>query len=376
MLAIGDAIIKAINLAVPNGAVSKHNYPAWFSSILRTYIKKKNYFYRRYKKYKTDCFYKKFSFYRKLVKSTIKSDRSRWLHYVDENLKCNPQQFWKYVSQYRKKCNDATHFDVNGVLTHNSRDIAEAYSEHFQSVYVGGSSCPGTISTGNCFTDILPIACISTADVHKAIKRLRPTKSVGLDGIPSFIIKGCSEIFVPILRFIFNLSLSQNTFPKLWKQAVIIPVFKKRKSSVQNYRPMAILNNFSKIFESITHDHIYHVLKSKLNRFPHGFIKSRSTVTNLVTFLEFTDPLVCSQGQSDSIYFDFTNAFDILPPALLLRKLDNYGLSSGYINWLSSYLTNRVSRVRFSGQFSSTFIARSGGPQGSVLIFLATNCVK
>ncbi|PNF38084.1 hypothetical protein B7P43_G16078 [Cryptotermes secundus] len=62
---------------------------------------------------------------------------------------------WKYVSQYRKKCNDATHFDVNGVLTHNSRDIGEAFSEHFQSVYVGGTSCPGTIFTGNCFTAIL-----------------------------------------------------------------------------------------------------------------------------------------------------------------------------------------------------------------------------
>ena len=41
---LNDAIIKSINLAVPIGTVSKHNYPAWFSSTLRTYIKKKNYF--------------------------------------------------------------------------------------------------------------------------------------------------------------------------------------------------------------------------------------------------------------------------------------------------------------------------------------------
>jgi retron-type reverse transcriptase len=52
---------------------------------------------------------------------------------------------------------------------------------------------------------------------------------------------------------------------------------------------------------------------------------------------------------------------------LLLHKFNNYGLSSGCINWLSSYLTKRVSCVRFSGQFSSTFIGRSGVPQGSVL---------
>jgi hypothetical protein len=74
-------------------------------------------------------------------------------------------------------------------------------------------------------------------------------KIVRLDEILCFVIKGCCEILVPVLRFIFNLGLSQNTFPNLWKQAAIVPVFKKGKtSSVGNYRPIAILNNFSKVF--------------------------------------------------------------------------------------------------------------------------------
>jgi hypothetical protein len=59
------------------------------------------------------------------------------------------------------------------------------------------------------------------------------------------------------------------------------------------------------------------------------------------------------------IYFNFSNAFDILPHALLLQKLNNYGLSSGYINWFHSNLTNRTSFVRFSGLFSSPFAVLS-----------------
>jgi hypothetical protein len=39
--------------------------------------------------------------------------------------------------------------------------------------------------------------------------------------------KGYSETFVHVLRLIFNLSLSQNTFPDLWKQAAVVPVLKK-----------------------------------------------------------------------------------------------------------------------------------------------------
>jgi hypothetical protein len=151
---------------------------------------------------------------------------------------------------------------------------------------------------------------------------------------------------------------------------------KGKTSSVRNYRPIAILTNFSKIFKFIIHYHIYIFFKSKLNS-QHGFIKSICTITNLVTFLDFVTPLVCSQDQVHSVYFDFSNAFDILPHALLLHKLKNYGPSSGYINWFHCYLTNRESYVRFSGLFSSPFVVLSGLTQGSVLWPLLFNiCIN
>jgi hypothetical protein len=116
--------------------------------------------------------------------------------------------------------------------------VPEAFSEYFQSISSSYSS--GTFSSVNQRTEMLSLVLVSNSDVQNAIKRLRPSKSVGLDGIPCFVIKGCSEMFVPVLRFIFNLSLSQNTFPNVWKQAAIVPVFKKGKtSSVGNYRPIA-----------------------------------------------------------------------------------------------------------------------------------------
>jgi hypothetical protein len=60
-----------------------------------------------------------------------------------------------------------------------------------------------------------------------AIKRLRPCKSVEVDDILGFIIKGCTDIFVPVLKHIFNLSLFWQHFPLLWKQAAISSVLKK-----------------------------------------------------------------------------------------------------------------------------------------------------
>jgi hypothetical protein len=91
----------------------------------------------------------------------------------------------------------------------------------------------------------LPTAPISAAEVSRAIKRLIPSKCVGLDGIPSFIIKGCSDIFILLLTYIFNLSLTSVTFPSLWKQTAVVPGFKNGDSIlVSNYRHISILNNF------------------------------------------------------------------------------------------------------------------------------------
>jgi hypothetical protein len=94
------------------------------------------------------------------------------------------------------------------------------------------------------------LASVSGSDVHKAIKRLRPSKSVGIDNIPVYIVKGCSDIFIPVLKFVFNLSLSQRSFLTLWKQTAVIPVFiKGSRALVSNYMPISILNTFSRIFE-------------------------------------------------------------------------------------------------------------------------------
>jgi hypothetical protein len=111
---------------------------------------------------------------------------------------------------------------------------------------------------------------------------------------------------------------------------------------------MAIFNNFSKVFEFIIHDHVSQLFRTKSSQ--HNFIKSISTVTNFVT------TLFCSQSQNDSIHFDFRNAFDILPHALLHQKISNYGLSSGSFDWFLSYLTKRHSRVRYSGILSTPFV--------------------
>jgi hypothetical protein len=111
----------------------------------------------------------------------------------------------------------------------------------------------------------------------------------------------------------------------------------------------------------------YYYLKFQLHPSQHGFIKSKFTATNLVTYLNSITASVSSQGQTDTIYFNLSQAFDKVSHTLLLHKLNNYGLSERYITWFKSYLSYGSSIVRTLGKFSSPLPLLSGVPQGSTL---------
>jgi hypothetical protein len=96
-------------------------------------------------------------------------------------------------------------------------------------------------------------------------------------------------------------------------------------------------------------------------------MKSKYAVTNLVTFLHFVATLNLFTRSNGLINFNFGNAYSITPHVLLLHKLNNCELSSVYLNWFLSYLTNRQSCVRFSDVLSLHFVVLSGVLQGSVL---------
>lgn len=70
---------------------------------------------------------------------------------------------------------------------------------------------------------------------------------------------------------------------------------------------------------------------------------------------------------TDSIYLDFSKAFDTVPHQRLLVKLEGYGITGNVLNWILDFLSNRTQQVAVNGGKSASAPISSGVPQGSLL---------
>lgn len=142
---------------------------------------------------------------------------------------------------------------------------------------------------------------------------------------------------------------------------------KGSRNEITNYRPISLSSSFAKIFEYLLVDILSAPCKQRLTTLQHGFVKDRSTVTNLTCITQFIAESLDKNLQTDVIYTDLSKAFDTIDHVLLVDKLSVIGLSPDLVYLLQSYLTNRKQFVAVNGFISKCYDVTSGVPQGSVL---------
>ena len=129
--------------------------------------------------------------------------------------------------------------------------------------------------------------------------------------------------------------------PSIWKQANVAPIFKKGvKGNPGNYRPVSLTCVICKIMESLIRDHlVLHLANNHLLRTSqHGFMSGRSTLTNLLEYLEVLTKLVDDGHSVDILYLDFAKAFKKVPHQRLIDKCRGLGVGGNVLAWIKEWL--------------------------------------
>ena len=166
----------------------------------------------------------------------------------------------------------------------------------------------------------------------------------------------------------FSNSLFSSDFPSYLKNVNITPIFKKiDRANVQNYRPITILANLSKVYERCMYIQSYEYLNKNFSKWQCGFGQGYSAQHCLLVMVEKWRRCLDIGGVSRALLKDLFKAFDCILHDLLIAKLAGYGFDYNSLQMLQSYLSNRKQRTKINDAYKKYCEILFGVPQGSIL---------
>ena len=205
-------------------------------------------------------------------------------------------------------------------------------------------------------------------DIETAIKSLK--SSNGVYTISTIVLKEVMSDISEPLSNIFNLCILQGYFPTELKTGCITPIFKKGDQySIENYRPVCSVSQFSKIFEKIVFTQMTDFINknSIISKSQYGFQANKSTEAALVNFVDYIHKGLTDKSNVGAIFMDLSKAFDVMSHNILKSKLNHYGFRGNFLEFIMDFLRDRKYFVSVNGYSSDTRTSNIGVPQGSTL---------
>jgi len=132
---------------------------------------------------------------------------------------------------------------------------------------------------------------------------------------------------------------------RLEKGQCVTNVQKRNKNTAENYRPVSLTSQCSKLMEFIIRDVIVEYLEANqlLKDSQHGFRTGRSCLTNILVFLDKITEWVDQGEVVDVVFLFFAKEFDKAPhQRLLLKVLVCLGIGGKLFDWISNWLLNHT----------------------------------
>ena len=141
------------------------------------------------------------------------------------------------------------------------------------------------------------------------------------------------------------------------------------KLDCNNYRPISLLSNITKIFEKCMHTCLTNFLQVNKLFFSHqfGFRNGYSTSCASTSLTEMIRKALDEDKFACGVLIDLQKAFDTVHHGILLSKLNHYGVRGASYQWFKSDLTGRQQYTTIVHLKSDLRSINYGVPQGSVL---------
>ena len=212
---------------------------------------------------------------------------------------------------------------------------------------------------------------IMSEEVQVQIRKIKPNKSCGPDGVSPDILKMLPPQWVITLATLFSAIFMSSSYPSVWSLGKLFTIFKKGdKSNPKNYRGITVINCLAKLYDMI--------LCARLERWfkPYreqaGAQKGRGCIEHIVTLRLLTDFAKKKKNKLFVVFVDFAQAYDLVPRDMLFRVLKRLGCGTVMLAALIAIykVTNSVIGTAI---VATTIGVRQGSPTSCLLFILYIN---
>lgn len=363
-------LIRTLLVNVPKIRRMSNKFPCWYSGELIRLINHKSIIKQIHDAKKKEGIdttddYALFSNLRKQVKQLQMQCERVYVSDIEEKLSSNTKCFFSYTKSQRASNSLPNVVHCDNATATDRQSVCNLFADYFASVYQRPDQ--EIVNGDQLLTDFV-MTPIETEEVKSILIRLDQYKVSSPDDIPAIFYKNLSDSISQPLSLLYNKSVKEGKCPELWKISYVLPTFKSgNRSKVENYRPISILCAISKVMERIMFNRLYAHVKDHISAYQHGFIPDKSVQSNLLEYVNFIVESISQGGQVDTIFTDFSKAFDKVSHNLLIQDLEKVGVKGSYKSWFHTYLTDRTQFVMIGSTKSKDIKPSSGIPQGSIL---------
>ena len=217
---------------------------------------------------------------------------------------------------------------------------------------------------------------ITTEELQTAINKLKKGTSPDNKGIRAEDVKACDEETREMVRQIFNEIVKRKEFtPEDWKKVKIKVIHKKGDvEDVSNYRPICSFPAMNKLFSTILYGRLYPMLDHKQAEDQAGFRKTYQTTDHFATYRLVEQKCQEWRIKMWTATVDFTKAFDSISHNSIWEALKSCNVDHEYVSLLRKFYRDHKASVQ-TDEESDIFDIQKGSKQGDPMSSLLFNTV-
>jgi len=321
------------------------------------------------------------------VHSEHKEAKSRY----HKAMKFTKQQHWR---DWLEKADDPDIWTAHKITSATPTDGGKAKIPKLEHRVDGEEAIASTnveksVALATCFFPAKPPECdtgagvkfptpckgvgkITREQINEQLKRTKPYKAPGPDGIPNIVLSKCADILLDRLFYIYEAMLERGLLYEPWKVSTTIVLRKPGKPRYdvpKAYRPIALLNTMWKVLTAIVASHITH-LTEKHQLLPPNHFGGRPgrTTSDALHLLTHNIKKTWRAGKVAAVLFlDIEGAFPNAVPSRLVHNLRKRKVPGKYVNFVRNMLDGRSTALKYDGFTSEPIAIDNGIGQGDPL---------